>query len=66
MAKPTLSLQSSEASLAQSATYIYAAYVASARVPDGQEKEWIKRSIREAFLIARLTEASVQSDTELS
>ena len=48
MAKPTLSLQPSEADLAQSANYIDAAYVASARVPEGQEKEWIKRSIREA------------------
>ena len=65
MAKPNLSLQPSEAVLVQSATNIYAAYIASARVPEGQEKEWINRSIREAFMIARLTDEAIQSDTEL-
>ena len=47
MAKPTLSLQPSEADLAQSANYIDAAYVASARVPEGQEKSGSSaRSVR--------------------
>ena len=66
MTKPTLSLQPSEAVVVQSAAYIYAAYIASARVPEGQEKEWIERSIREAYTIARLTDDSIKSDTELS
>ena len=65
MAKPRLSLQPSEAVVAQSAAHIYAAYQASGRVPEGQEKEWIHRSIREAFLIARITDESIQSDTEM-
>jgi hypothetical protein len=65
MTKPRLSLQPSEAVVAQSAAHIYAAYQASGRVPEGDEKPWIHRSIREAYLIARLTDDSIQSDTEL-
>ncbi|MCI0461876.1 MAG: hypothetical protein L0Z62_33410 [Gemmataceae bacterium] len=65
MARPKLSLQPSEAVVAQSAAYIYAAYVASGRVPEGREQEWMQRAIREAFLIARMTDEAIQSDTEM-
>jgi hypothetical protein len=65
MAKPKLSLQPSEAVVTQAAAHLYATYVTSGRVPDGREQEWIERSIREAFLIARLTDEAIQSDTEL-
>jgi len=66
MAKPTLSLQSSEAVVVQAAAHIYAAYIMSGRVNDGQEQRWIERSIREAFRIAQLTDDAIQSDKEMS
>lgn len=65
MVKPTLSLQSSEAVVTQSACSIYAAYIAAGRVTDGQESEWMQRSLREAFAIAKLADESIQSDHEL-
>jgi hypothetical protein len=65
MAQIRLSLQPSEAVVAQAAAYIYGAYVVSGRVPDGREEEWIQRSVREALLIARLTDEAVRSDTEM-
>lgn len=65
MTKPKLSLQPSEAIIAESAAIIYAAYVTIGRVPENQEQRWIERSIREAVQIARLTDEAVHSDTEL-
>ena len=35
------------------------------RVPEGDEAEWMKRSIREAIQIANATDASVISDEEI-
>lgn len=63
--KPKLSLQPSEAGVARSAANIYPAYITSGRVPEGHEQEWMQRSIREAFLIARLTDEAIHSDHEL-
>jgi len=65
MSRPTLTLQPSEAIVAQSAANIYAAYIAAGRVPAGQEPEWIRRSIQEAFTITRLTDEAIQSDSEV-
>ena len=66
MSRPTLLLQPSEAIVAQAAASIYAAYIAAGRVPAGQEQEFIRRSIQEAFTIARLTDEALHSDTEMS
>lgn len=65
MTKPKLSLQSSEGIVVQSAAQIYAAYIAAGRVTEGREREWIQRSIREAFLIAQMTDEAIESDSEL-
>ena len=65
MTKPKLSLQPSEAMVAESAAIIYAAYITIGRVPEGQEQKWIERSIHEAVQIAQLTDEAVHSDTEL-
>ncbi|MEX2139141.1 MAG: hypothetical protein WD894_07770 [Pirellulales bacterium] len=65
MPKPSLSLQPSEAIVAQSAALIYAAYVTSGRVSEGSEQEWIDRSIDEAVQIARATDERIHSDNEL-
>ena len=65
MAKPKLSLQPSEAVVVQAAATIYAAYLSSGRVTDGQEKSWIERSLHEAIHLARLADDEIQSDTEM-
>ncbi len=65
MQKPKLCLQPSEAVVAQSAAYIYAAYVASGRVPEGREREWMQRSVGEALQIARMADEAINSDTEM-
>jgi hypothetical protein len=65
MAKIKLSLQPSEAVVAQSAAHIYAAYIAAGRVTEGQEQQWMDRAIREAVQIARLTDDAIQSDNEM-
>jgi hypothetical protein len=66
MSRPSLSLQPSEATVAESAAVIYAAYIASGRVPEGAEQKWINRSVQEAIQIARLTDETIHSDTEMA
>jgi hypothetical protein len=63
--KPYLSLQPSEGIVVQVAGQIYAAYISSGRVTDGDEDRWMKRSIREAIQIAKTVDEVVQSDDEL-
>ena len=65
MAKKHFKLQHSESVLVHASTRIYAAYIASGRVPEGEESSWMKRSIREAILIARATDDAVVSDDEM-
>jgi hypothetical protein len=65
MNRPSLSLQPSEAIVAESASVIYAAYIASGRVPEGAEQKWIDRSVHEAIQIARQTDEAIHSDTEM-
>jgi hypothetical protein len=65
MARTTLTLHPSEAVVVQAAATIYAAYQASARVPGGEEQEWMTRAIREALWIARATDEAVHSDNEM-
>ena len=56
MARIKLSLQPSEAAVSQSAARIYAAYISAGRVQEGHEEHWMKRSVREAIWIARVTD----------
>ncbi len=65
MKKKVVSLQPSEIALTHSAAAIYSAYVASGRVPAGQEEVWIQRSVQEAIRIADVVENFVQSDSEM-
>ena len=60
-----LKLQHSESVVVQAAAQIYAAYIAAGRVPEGEEAQWMKRSIREAIRIADATDAAVISDEEI-
>jgi hypothetical protein len=65
MAKASLSLQSSEATVVQAAATIYSSYVISGRVSEGAEGEWLQRALREAIKIARMTDDVVHADSEI-
>ena len=65
MTKAYITLQQSEAVIIHAASRIYAAYIATSRVPDGEEAQWMERSIREAIQIAEATDAAVISDDEV-
>ena len=58
-------LQHSESVVVQAASQIYAAYIASGRVADGEEGAWMRRSIKEAVMIAQATDDAVISDEEI-
>jgi len=60
-----MKLQHSESVVVQAAAQIYAAYISAGRVPEGEEAQWMKRSIREAIRIADATDAAVISDEEI-
>lgn len=66
MGKTYLRLKPSEQIVTSSAAQIFAAYIGAGLVREGSESEWIERSVREAIEIARLTDAAVTSDNELS
>ncbi len=59
MAQPTISLQPSEIALFEAASRIYASYVASGRVTEGNENDMIDRSITEARRMASLVQGLV-------
>ena len=65
MSKPDVTLQPSKGIITQAAAQIYAAYITADRLQNDDADQWIKRSIREAIMIARTVDASVQSDEEL-
>lgn len=61
-----LKLHPSEMTVAQAASNIFAAYVASQQVNDGNEDEMISKSIRQAIKIAQEADESVKSDNEMT
>lgn len=65
MSKHYLRLQHSESIVAQTATQIYATYLAAGRIPEGEQDKWIERSVSEAIQIAKLTDEQVISDDEI-
>ena len=65
MSKPYVTLKPTEQVILQSSSTIYAGYVVAGRVPEGSEKEWLRRSLSEAIALARLTDASIMADGEL-
>ena len=65
MSKPKLSLEPSESIVVQAAANIYAAYINAGQIDPGKEKDFIVKSIREATLLAQMTDSYIQSDYEL-
>jgi hypothetical protein len=47
------------------ASRIYAAYISSGKVSGGEEKHWIKRSIKEAIDLCVATDEAISSDDEV-
>jgi len=65
VSKPKLVLHPSEGIVAQCAATIYAAYITSGKVAEGDEKKWIKRSVKEAFKLCHWTDEAIESDKEI-
>lgn len=65
MGKPYLTLQPTEHTLVQAAATIYAGYLSTGRVSEGNETEWLKHSIQDAIRIAKITDDNVQADAEV-
>ena len=65
MAKKHFKLQHSESVIVQAAAQIYAAYIASGRVAEGEEAKWMQRSIEEAVMIGQATDNTIISDAEV-
>jgi len=65
MAKKYFRLQHSESVVVQAASQIYAAYIVNGRVAEGEEAQWMRRSIREAVMIAQATDDTIISDDEI-
>jgi hypothetical protein len=65
MKKVRISLQVSESVVFEAAGRIYAAFVAGAKVKEGEEQQWMERATQQAIQLAQIVEQSVQSDSEL-
>jgi len=65
MPKPVLTLQPSEMAVFRAAAQIYSAYLATGRVKEGSEKEWMKRALEESLWMAQNAEDMIQSDNEM-
>ncbi|MDE0864218.1 MAG: hypothetical protein OSA98_10550 [Rubripirellula sp.] len=60
-----LKLQNSESVVIAAAAQIYAAYISAGRVSEGEEQQWMTRSIKEAIKIASATDNAIVSDDEV-
>ncbi len=66
MNQPYIALQPSEIALVQASAQIFAAYISSGQCTPDKEDEFLKKSIKHAIRIARITDESVQADKEVS
>ena len=60
-----LKLQNSESVVISAAVQIYSAYISTGRVAEGDEDQWMTRSIKEAIKIATATDSAIISDDEV-
>ena len=65
MDKTTLTLQASEQALVAAASRLYAAYIVSGQIGEGQEQGWLERAVREAVSIALQVEDTASADDKL-
>lgn len=64
MNKPYIKLKESERTIVTAAATIYAGYVSGGRVAEGEEQEWLNRSLKEAIALAKSADAAVMADGE--
>lgn len=60
-----LKLQHSESVVINAAAQIYSAYILAGKVTEGEEDQWMSRSIREAIKLAVATDDAIVSDDEM-
>jgi hypothetical protein len=65
MERTVLTLQPSEQAILAAASRLYAAYVVSGQVAEGQEDGWRARCVREAISIAREVDERIVADDEI-
>ncbi|MCH2212620.1 MAG: hypothetical protein MK110_15050 [Fuerstiella sp.] len=64
MPKHVITLKPTEQAILEAAATIYAGYTTAGRVPEGDEKTWLKTSLKEAVQLALATDDAVQADGE--
>jgi hypothetical protein len=64
VSKNVIKLKPSEQAILGAAATIYAGYTTAGRVPEGNENDWLRRSLKEAIRLALLTDDSIQADGE--
>ena len=65
MERTSMTLQPSEQAILAAASRLYAAYIVSGQVAEGQEDGWRARSVREAIWIANQVDDAVVADDEV-
>lgn len=65
MNRPYISLQPSEGILVQAAAQIFSAYITSGQCTPDNEDEYLKKAIKHAIRMARITDDAVQADKEV-
>ena len=58
-------LQPSESVVAHVASRIYAAYVVSGKVCDGEESRWLRRALEQAIELCQAADDAISSDGEM-
>ena len=62
MSKPDITLEPSKGVVSEMAAQIYSAYIIRGDVQEGEEDQYMERSIREAVRIAKTVERSVETE----
>lgn len=60
-----LKLQHSESVVLNAAAQIYSAYITAGKVVEGEQDQWMSRSIKEAIRLAVATDDAIVSDDEI-
>jgi hypothetical protein len=63
MQKTKVSLQGSERVVFQVAGNIYSTFLSHGKVPEGEERKWMERALRESLQLAQLTERRSKATT---
>lgn len=63
MSKPNVHLKPTEIAFVEAAAQLYAAYLISGRVKEGQEMEWMERALKDVLKFARAVEGVDAADS---